>query len=315
MEELIKIEAIRERDIDLLLLEEIHSSLSFRNLICRYLGINEGSKFIGAWHSIHSFNLGETDLLIKFVDDRNNKIIILIENKIDAAFTNGQAKRYIERAKFYIEEKKYNKSFVLLIAPLQYLQNVVAFTDTLSYEEIKRFLLEDSELPMARKQYKSQIIDYAIEKKRRGYSPVPDSQVTEFQHKYYEFSNDLFPKLNMRKPNDQVPSGSGHIYFSPEGIQNNISLVHKFKDKEEFDYIDIQFDGQIDSMNQFINEYEEKIDQDISVEKANKSFVVRKRIDKMSRFIPFEDQKNKLSTALIELNNLYSWLLIHFPKK
>lgn len=298
--------------MDLLILEEIYSSKEFRKLIYSKIGAIDEINFIGAWHSYHSFNSGESDIVIKLDKSGNKSVIILIENKIDAKFTKNQAERYNLRADLHVENEECNEAHVLLIAPSRYLENTEKFINTLSYEEIKQYFDNNEGVNTQRDKYKSMFVEYAIEKKRRGYSPVFDEHVTNFQHKYYNLSSEMFPDLGMRKPKEKIPSGSGFIYFSPKGIRKNISLVHKFITKGEYNFIDIQFNQQIEYMEAFERKYKNKLDSDLSIERANKSFVVRKRIDKINIHESFANQKNQLINSLEELNKLYMWLKINY---
>ena len=92
------IEYVAERDIDLLLLEELHSSASFRSwMIAHVLGPGFGAvAFVGAWHSLTDPGLGESDLVLLSKTPTGETIAILIENKIDAPPQPDQALRYRE---------------------------------------------------------------------------------------------------------------------------------------------------------------------------------------------------------------------------
>lgn len=312
LDELIRIESIRERDIDLVILEEIYSSKNFRHLIYSKIDISVESSFIGAWHSIHSFNLGESDIVLKFKKKEGDVILILIENKINANFTSNQILRYNQRADLHVENKDCDEAHVLLIAPSKYLKGVTQNVKTLSYEEIRSYFLNDKQIANERSRYKSLFLEYAIEKERRGYSPLIDEHVTSFQHSYFELSDELFPKLKMKKPRKGVPSGSGFLYFAPIGIRKEISLVHKFIAKGDENFLDIQFNQQIEYMKKFEKEYRNQLDSDLSIESANKSFVVRKRIKKIDIHESFEEQKSELINSLEELNKLYKWILENY---
>lgn len=64
------IECIAERDIDLLLLEELHVSAAFRTwLVGQTFGpVVHCNTFLGAWHSVCHPTLGESDLVVRFED-------------------------------------------------------------------------------------------------------------------------------------------------------------------------------------------------------------------------------------------------------
>ena len=60
-----------ERDIDLLLLEEIWSSSDFRDWLFQSLGfpVDQQIGLIGAWHSL-SADTGESDLVVLVTDEQ-----------------------------------------------------------------------------------------------------------------------------------------------------------------------------------------------------------------------------------------------------
>lgn len=85
MKEVIPIESIRERDIDLLLIEELTVNNEFLNWLINQWHLPNADKLIGVWRSITDYGLGETDILIAYQSNINT-IYIQIENKLDADF-------------------------------------------------------------------------------------------------------------------------------------------------------------------------------------------------------------------------------------
>ena len=79
------IEAVSERDIDLLLLEELVSSPVFRKWLVDkvYQDDQPAGQLVGVWHSVSRDSLGESDLVYVEQDEEGRRAI-LIENKIDA---------------------------------------------------------------------------------------------------------------------------------------------------------------------------------------------------------------------------------------
>ena len=98
---ILPIESIQERDVDLILLEELSTENSFCNWFISELNLPEFSSSNGTWRSITDFGLGETDLLFSY-NSNNEKIFVLIENKLDATFQDEQFIRYEKRAKEYV---------------------------------------------------------------------------------------------------------------------------------------------------------------------------------------------------------------------
>lgn len=91
--EIISFKAIRERDTDMLLLEELKCNRSFSDWFNKkIIGYKGKYKVEGGWHSINHSGLGESDIVFK-ISFKKETILFLIENKIDTDFMPDQAKR------------------------------------------------------------------------------------------------------------------------------------------------------------------------------------------------------------------------------
>ncbi len=96
LNEILPVEAIHERDIDLIILEELNTDNSFCEWLINELNFPKIEKNNGAWHSISDFGLGETDILFSYKSE-DKTIFVLIENKLDANFQDNR-RRYKRRA-------------------------------------------------------------------------------------------------------------------------------------------------------------------------------------------------------------------------
>jgi len=85
------LEAVTERDIDLLLMEEFHISDDFVAWFCGELGLSSVSP-AGAWHSLCDPD-GQSDLLLRVLTE-GRRIGVLIENKVAAPEQDLQGERY-----------------------------------------------------------------------------------------------------------------------------------------------------------------------------------------------------------------------------
>src|SRR5262245_12113083 len=85
---------VRERDVDLLLLEELCVDDAFRRWFAeRALGAGANAAagaFRGAWQSVSEAGLGESDLVVDFDGPDGRGLRLLVENKIDAPFQPDQ---------------------------------------------------------------------------------------------------------------------------------------------------------------------------------------------------------------------------------
>jgi hypothetical protein len=116
---------MQERDLDLMILEELHSDRGFSNWLIEQLGL-KGFAFTHAMHSVvakSGVSWGETDVLAFFAR-ASERLAVLIEDKISAGFTDRQAQRYHERARALVDEGAVDRYLTLLIAPQTYLAGI-----------------------------------------------------------------------------------------------------------------------------------------------------------------------------------------------
>ena len=164
----IPVESVQERDVDLLIIEELNVNLEFCDWFANQLGLEKPSSKIKAFRSISDYGLGETDILISYQTKGKTKFI-LVENKIDASFQDNQFERYKERGDNYVNNNKCDEYQIVLIAPRSYCEAQSNFSSFISYESIKKFFTDQNE---ARANYKGEILSIAIEKERRGYKAI-----------------------------------------------------------------------------------------------------------------------------------------------
>lgn len=300
MEGVNKIEAVTERDIDLLLLEELNVSNDFSSWFYSVVTKNDDIPLCrGAWHSISDASLGESDLVAIY----ENGLAILIENKIDALAQPKQGKRYKARGEKGIQTGSWKSFYTCMVAPSLYLQkekDASEYNTNLSYEEISDWFKSLNHNDQ-RAKYKSYLIQEAIEQNRRGYTINPDKRVTDFWSKYWELTIQQYPELEMKKPGIK-PANSDWPHFRPSTLKKGLSIVHKLERGD----IDLQIAGASEKL-----EYLQNLLSDIEVEvvKAGKSAAVRFKVDSIDRFSSFESQKNIViegldaARKLIEIGN------------
>jgi hypothetical protein len=117
-------------------MEEFHVSESFVAWFCKELEIAPAS-FNGAWHSVSDTD-GETDLLLR-VRSGDQRIGILIENKIAAPEQDRQDERYHLRGFRAQQNGKYDRFVTCMCAPQIYLDGLgkgSLYQHRISYEHI-----------------------------------------------------------------------------------------------------------------------------------------------------------------------------------
>lgn len=163
---------LAERDMDLLVIEEMHASEPFRDWLVAKLYNNTRKirEFVGAYHTFTLDPLGSVDIMFVFIDVSGRKCAILIENKIDQPKQNLQAQRYFEFGEKGVEEGGWDEYLTCLFSPQAYFSSLEPseyFSSYLSYEEIEEWFKQkavpsNSATP-GRAAYKIKLVRKAIE--------------------------------------------------------------------------------------------------------------------------------------------------------
>jgi len=283
MEKIGKIEAVTERDIDLLLLEELNVSADFSLwLYSQVAQRNDDPLCRGAWHSITDAVLGESDIVVIY----ENGFAVLIENKIDALAQPEQGKRYKARGKKGVQDGLWKSYATCIVAPKLYLQKeqyALIYDSNLSYEDIANWFLS-LKGGDPRAAYKAYILKEAIEQNRRGYTITPDQRVTTFWLKYWELAKEKYPELEMKKPSIK-PANSDWPGFRPSILDKRFTIVHKLERGD----VDLQVSGAVEKialLQELVSDLE------VGVSKAGMSAAIRIKVAPMDRFASFESQKD-----------------------
>ena len=219
--------AVSERDIDLLLLEEIWSSAYFREWLLKSLGFPAERQLglIGAWHSL-SADTGESDLVVLVTDEQGHRCALMIEDKIYAAPQPRQSERYRERGTNGMAKGYWDSYLTCMTAGDTYLATTAEaknYDRQLSHEAIRSWFQAQAETS-ERARYKVAVLTAAIEKSRRGYMKLELPEATRFLSGYWRIARDEFPDLGMSEPPPAGPRSQWVFFRSPApGLQ----LLHK----------------------------------------------------------------------------------------
>lgn len=191
-----------ERDIDVLLQEELLFNENVRNLFAEKIGLGGSLRIVRCDLSVYDANTGETDVLASY-STRTSKGVVLIENKIDAAFQPQQPERYRIRADS-LKAKNGGDAFTVLMAPSAYLrsteQQFAIFDAGVTYEDFANAVgAEASE----RAHHRAALVRRAIEYARSSFVVVPAPEVTAFWMRIFEIADRNFPELQMPRPKEK----------------------------------------------------------------------------------------------------------------
>jgi len=303
MQNLKFVASIAERDIDLLIMEELSVCDEFREwLSSRVFGEPIFKENIGAWHSVCDAELGESDIVFVFSAVDGSRKAVLIENKIDAPPQPLQGKRYRLRGEKGIKEGYWEKFKTLIIAPKKYLcssKNTESYDDEISYEEILAYF-QSRKIRDYRFSYKAKILLEGIEQNRRGYQPTYNEEMTKYVADYFVFSSQHYPHLNIQEAKPR-PAGSTWISFHPKSFPKGVELSHQITSG----LIKVFFNGQAESYELLKKKYEGIIPDNSAIEITGKSVAISLEVPKLNPLeIHFNNEEEKVRQALFGLSQL-----------
>ena len=309
MLELNFLESVAERDIDLLVLEELSVCENFRKMFSALVfGEPVYKTYLGAWHSVCSDNLGESDLLYLFEAMNGVNTAILIENKIDAAPMPEQGERYRLRGEEGIKNGLWERFKTCIIAPKEYLASVGdsgSYDGNISYENIHSYFVSKGDNDK-RSAYKANVLLEGIEKNRRGYQPLENERVTTFVKRYFEYANEKYPALNMQEAKPRQ-AGSSWVEFYPDVLPPGraVILAHQLTNGE----VKLLFKEKVNDLETMRSKYQSSLSGCMSIKKAGQSPAILMKVAKISPLAKnFDEVKEIIDSALdclSQLSNLY----------
>ncbi len=305
----ISIAGVSERDIDLLLLEEFQSSISFQEwFLSQTLG-NDASlgQCVSAVRSVTQ-STGESDLEVGFSTPDGRRTRILIENKINAGMQPSQAERYRLRGDGYILRHECSAYHTILVAPERYFgesAGTKGFDHRLTYEELRRWF-ETAESLGERRNYKILLLSSAIDKGTLGYQPEEDLPTTTFWREYWLLARQRAPELEMKEPGSK-PSGSTFVLFRPPSLPRNVDICHKLT----HGFVDLQLRG----MGQRLNEVHALMGSyflpEMRIAPAEKSAALRLAVPVLDTNAALETQQDAVLAGLDAAKQLLRWFMNH----
>ncbi|WP_426664458.1 hypothetical protein [Rhodanobacter aciditrophus] len=230
--------AVQERDIDLLILEELHATPAFAAWWAALLGLS-GATFDGAWHSVSNAD-GETDVLLR-VHVGQERIGVLIENKIAACEQHEQDVRYHRRGAQGLKDAWFDRYLTCIVAPQTYLAGLAddsRYDARVPYESIAAWFAEQ---PGARATWRCRVMHEAVTQGRRSYVKVVSEAVTAFHRDYHAYLCRTQPTLRMVPPTEK--GARGHwVIVQAQGWPPGLWLNHHMSSKGG-DHVDLGLKG------------------------------------------------------------------------
>ena len=208
--------SVGERDVNLLVVEELLSSATFKRRLFGSAGIElvdrRDAEGVAAYTEVclPGEHAAEIDILVtatRAVVASGRSAYLLIENKIDVGFQPLQPERYREQAKALVASGTVDVAKTIAIAPEAYLigqsTRIRLFDSVVSYETIGSWLLSE---PFAcpelgrRAGVKAVLLSQAICKQKRLMPQIISAAVTLNWKEIYEMAAGEFADLRMPPP-------------------------------------------------------------------------------------------------------------------
>lgn len=218
-----------ERDIDLLLMEELGCSDEFRRwLSARVCGEENFERHGEAKYSVVDSSGRECDLIYLYQMSGKGLFAILIENKIDAPPQPEQAEHYLRRGEKGVEDELWNDFRTCLVAPAEYLRatpNANIYQVNISYEELLAYFASRHDRD-ERFRWKATLIANAIKKKVEGYQPEISEKATAFAKAYFDLATMKYPDIGLRQPKSRA-KGNTWMSYKPNWFPRQVVLEHQ----------------------------------------------------------------------------------------
>jgi len=299
--------AVQERDLDLLLAEELVCNPSFGRWFLGALGDERlaDAEIHEVRHSVGHPILGESDLEVTVTTAAGDRVLLLIEDKLDAPFQPDQPDRYLARACEYVGAGSAAWCLTVLVAPQRYLVGRGAnapFAATVAVEAIRDHFagIEDS-----RSQYRARLLAMAATV-RTTYEVQPDARTTDFYGRYWHLAKASMPDLRPFAPG---PRGTGATWislFSPS-LPRGVELIHKTNQQR----VDLQLARRAADVAELQERCADSLDGDMRIEAAGKSAVVRIDVPLVDTKGDFVAQRAQIDAGIEAAARLLQWYRHH----
>lgn len=298
----IAVSGVVERDIDFILVEELAAPDGFLAWFLARIGLPADYELTSVAHSATT-STGETDIELTLASG-DTKVMVLVENKIDANLQPRQAERYRDRASRHVKEGQCSVCITVIVAPKAYFAGEaidLGFDRVITYEDLLGWF-EDAESLSTRRLLKTALLSRAVNRGGSAWKLVPDETATEFWRRYWELCRTIAPELRMARP-DAKPATSAFIFFRPSGLPKSAQLVHKLP----YGNVDIQLAGMAGELQKLGQQYGPLFEPGMTLEAANKSAAIRITVPPVEMRAPFAESESAVREGIWAAKLLNVW--------
>lgn len=314
---------VRERDLDNFLVEELHSSETFRTWLLARLGPAfappRTAKVELRKSAQRLQDNRQTDVQMGWFDPHDSLVAcVLIESKVTADFQEGQAQSYAAELAHCRALLGAKSACAVLVAPESRLLTLAgreAFDDCVPIEEIIGFLssrIGHEPLPPELKLRLGAriLLLEALCGKRAGggWSPITLPEKRAFSELYAQLAAQIVPTMTVRASSDGPKAITK--FFENVRVPSGFPVVrikHEFGSNVTTKYANIQFDG-LAIFNQALAKSGLVDGSGFTIETSGKALFVRKPTPGIDPTGPFEPQRAKIEQGLQAVRELATWL-------
>lgn len=216
---------IYEHDIDLLLMEELAAEQEFVRLFLHKTQLDCACSVVSISHSLSDAD-GESDITV-VLQRGDQKIALLIEDKIDAPTMKGQSARYHCRAQAAVRRGEYSDYRIVLVAPASYHEEHkkdinADYPYRVTYEELLAYFHTRSDYKAI---FKAAMIAFAIKEKKAGYQVQEVAAVTRFWRELRRYCAENYPYLELL--GEDTPKGKSACWPEFRTSLKNVKVIYK----------------------------------------------------------------------------------------
>lgn len=188
--------SVTERDMDTLFLSAFATDENFVKLFLEKTDLNYGSFVVENVILSKADSDGESDITV-LLKVGNQRIALLIEDKINAIAMEEQCNRYSIRGKKGIKNNEYADFRIFIVCPEKYYENneeAKKYAHHVFYEECLDYLKKN---PSPINEIRIQQLEQAIDKAKHQSNTEFNADANAFFNKYVEYQKQKYPELDL----------------------------------------------------------------------------------------------------------------------
>lgn len=282
-----KLDSVRERDIDLLLMTALFSDTGFVNLFSSKSSVIPSNvTVVDIELSRTDLDLGESDVTV-IVEAGNQKYGILIEDKIDAIAMPDQHGRYVKRGNKGIKNKEYVDFDVFIFCPNKYYESnseAKLYENVVTYEEALAYFQSTN---LAVNSVWVQILSQAVNKAKKVSEVTLNEKANNFTVEYKQYMKKNYPEIDVRTSD----SANGY-WLHISTMFDNAYILHKIPQG----YVDLTIPNRADMLDKiyYVAEWiRNNTGLKVTSEVTGKAAALRINVPILDMQIPFSDIKEE----------------------